>query len=87
MAHTEYTTTKHPRSGKTYAVEVAVLTGEDETDIIETVIARVAGPLHYSDPTDPTDPDSLRDYINSQDDQDCRDDAVWLRREIERAEA
>lgn len=83
MAHMEYATINHPVSGDVYAVEMAVLTGEDESDVIETALVRVAGPLHHSAPTDD---DSLRDYLDNQDEQDCRDDAIWLRREIERIE-
>lgn len=82
MAHTEYTTIQHPRSGERYAVEIAVLTGEDESDVIETAIVRAAGPLHHADAPSAK---QIRDYLDNQDEQDSRDDAIWLRREIERA--
>lgn len=90
MSHMEYTTTRHPRSGEVYAVEMTV-TGEDETDAIETVMTRVAGPLRQTergvedDDGNPLDADGLCDLINNQYDPDSRDDAAWLRRELERA--
>lgn len=79
-SYKEYRTVNHPRTGEAYAVELDVLTGEDETDVIETVMTRVAGPLQHSDPTDP---DSLEAYISNQGDV-ALEDAVWLQREFDR---
>ncbi len=79
MSHKTYTTVKHPRTGEVYAAEFDVLTGEDETGEIEAVMSRAAGPIHLA-----LDAEELAAYLDNQDEQDCRDDAVWLRREIER---
>lgn len=65
-----YTTIQHPVSGETYAVELGP----------EGQLARAAGPLHH---TDATDADSLRAWIDNQPGDDAREDAAWLRGQLE----
>lgn len=81
MAHYEYQAVQHPRTGKRYALEISVLTGDDETDVIDSVWTRAAGPLAQGDPTDP---DTLLAFIENQREL-AHDDAIWLRREFDRA--
>ncbi|MGH2456852.1 MAG: hypothetical protein ACRDHD_11430 [Candidatus Limnocylindria bacterium] len=65
---TSYTTIQHPTSGENYAVEIDGL-GD---------VVRAAGPLHHSDPTDPT---SLRDLLDNQG-HESEDDGTWLREQL-----
>lgn len=65
---THYTTRNHPRSGDTYAVEIA----EDGT------IVRAAGPLYYEEPVSP---ENLREWIFIHWDT-AADDGAWLEKEI-----
>lgn len=65
----DYTTIQHPRTGEVYAVEI-----DDDGQI-----ARATGPLH---PTDPRDPQSVEWHLDNQDEDETREDAAWLKREL-----
>ena len=81
-AYREYVIRKHPRTGERFAVELDVLT-DDSTKVTEEVINRVVGPLHH---TDPSDPSSLALLINNANHGDAEDDAIWFQRELDRWE-
>ena len=60
-----YQVIRHPKSGELYAVHL---------DGVGTIL-RCGGPLHHSDPTDA---ESIRDYLDNQDPEDTVNDALWL---------
>ena len=60
-----YQVIRHPKSGELYAVHL---------DGVGTIL-RCGGPLHHSDPTDA---ESIRDYLDNQDPEDVAADAPWL---------
>lgn len=71
MSPYTYTTIKHPRSGEVYAVEIG---GSPES------VVRAAGPLHYKDPTDA---ESIRDYLDNQPQEDTEENGQWLQAELD----
>ena len=66
----EYTTIAHPGSGETYAVRLHP----------DGSLRWAAGPLHHNEPTDP---DSIQDYLGNQWTVDMERNAKWLAMEID----
>lgn len=60
-----YETARARVSGEVYAVERDA----------DGRITRAAGPLHHEEPTDP---DSLRDYLDNQPSGEAEDAAEWM---------